>query len=87
MSKMSTVSATAPVAASADSPVVYLTAKCPAGTQVLGGGHSVTPGTRGEAILDQPTPDGTGWYVAYTFDRVARNGVLTVYARCAVFAG
>jgi len=61
-----------------------VTAPCPPGTRVLGGGHSWTNGTTDVWFWHSyPTPGGTGWLVEGTVNRGGASSIITAIAVCA----
>lgn len=66
---------------------VSLTAPCPSGTQVVGGGYSNPPGSATEEVATTSEPVAAGWEVTFTFTQSSPSGFVpgygSVYAVCA----
>jgi hypothetical protein len=60
-----------------------LTASCPAGKKVIGGGFAVTGQLPGAAYAYQSYPTGAGWLAAIN-NTFANPQAVTVYATCAL---
>lgn len=81
ISKVTYVTAPGTVPASSDEAIYQLTANCPAGTTVIGGGRSVAD--EGATQINDSYPDGkTGWTADYYSLLDAPEGVTTT-AICA----